>query len=120
MVIMPMNDTDRPGQNQNHPQHPKAKTTFVSRAGAKLAEAVEKFNPSIDGALCADLGCNVGGFTQCLLRHSATRVYAIDTGYGVLDWQLRKNPQVVVMERTNALYLKALPELCDLVTIDVA
>jgi 23S rRNA (cytidine1920-2'-O)/16S rRNA (cytidine1409-2'-O)-methyltransferase len=64
------------------------------------------------------LGCNVGGFTDCLLQHGARRVYAVDTAYGVLAWTLRKDPRVVVMERTNALHVR-LPEPVDIVTIDV-
>jgi len=91
---------------------------FVSRAGAKLKAAIKHFQPSLGGAICADLGCNVGGFSDCLLRYGAARVYAIDTGYGVLDYSLRNDPRVVVMERTNALHA-TLPEPCDLITIDV-
>ena len=67
--------------------------------------------------VCADLGCSTGGFTDCLLQHGAAKVYAIDTGYGVLDWTLRKNPRVVVLERTNALHMQ-LPEPVDLISID--
>ncbi len=68
--------------------------------------------------VCADLGSNVGGFVQCLLLHGAVKVCAVDTGYGVLDYGLRKDPRVVVMERTNALHV-TLDESVDLVTIDV-
>src|SRR5207249_3849453 len=67
----------------------------------------------------ADLGCSTGGFTDCLLQHGAKRVYAIDTGYGVLDWKLRNDPRVIVMERINAMHV-ALPEQMEIVTIDVA
>ncbi len=68
---------------------------------------------------CADFGCNIGGFTDCLLQHGAARVYAIDTGYGTLDYKLRIDERVVVMERTNALHAE--PRECvDLVTIDLA
>ena len=70
------------------------------------------------GLICADLGSNVGGFVQCLLARGASRVYSIDTGYGVLDYGLRKDPRVVVMERTNAMHV-TLDERVDLVTIDV-
>lgn len=69
--------------------------------------------------VCADLGCSTGGFTDCLLQHHASRVYAVDTGYGVLDWKLRKDSRVVVMERTNAMHVR-LPERVGVVTIDVA
>ena len=69
--------------------------------------------------VCADLGSNTGGFVDCLLRRGAIKVYSIDTGYGVLDWKLRKDPRVVVMERTNAMHAE-LPEKVALITIDVA
>jgi 23S rRNA (cytidine1920-2'-O)/16S rRNA (cytidine1409-2'-O)-methyltransferase len=85
----------------------------------KLDHALTAFGLDVAGFVCADLGCNVGGFVDCLLRRGAARVYAIDTGYGVLDWKLRKDPRVVVMERTNAMHAQ-LPEPADLVAIDVA
>src|SRR3954471_2291855 len=92
---------------------------FVSRAGQKLHHALTRFVISPDGKTCADLGSNTGGFTDCLLQLGARKVYAIDTGYGVLDYKLRKDPRVVVMERTNAMHA-TLPEKVELVTIDVA
>jgi 23S rRNA (cytidine1920-2'-O)/16S rRNA (cytidine1409-2'-O)-methyltransferase len=92
---------------------------FVSRAGEKLDHALNAFGLNVTGYVCADFGCNTGGFTDCLLKRGAAKVYAIDTGYGALDWNLRKDPRVVVMERTNAMHV-TLPELVDLVTIDVA
>lgn len=91
---------------------------FVSRGGAKLAAALAEFHVDPAEKICADLGANVGGFTDCLLRRGARKVYAVDTGYGVLDYSLRKDPRVVVMERVNALHVH-LPELCDLVVIDL-
>ncbi len=94
-------------------------STFVSRAGLKLDHALNVFKIDVTGWVCADLGCNTGGFVDCLLQRGAAKVYAIDTGYGVLDWKLRKDPRVIVMERTNALHAE-LPELVQLVTIDVA
>ncbi|HEX4123282.1 MAG TPA: SAM-dependent methyltransferase [Tepidisphaeraceae bacterium] len=92
---------------------------FVSRAGAKLQHALSQFRIEVRDAICADLGSNVGGFADCLLQAGAARVYCIDTGYGVLDWKLRKDPRVVVMERTNAMHA-VLPDAVGLVTIDVA
>ncbi len=92
---------------------------FASRAGLKLDAALEAFHLDVSGLTFADLGCNAGGFVDCLLQRGAARVYAIDTGYGMLDWKLRKDPRVVVMERTNAMHA-ALPEPVSLVTIDVA
>jgi 23S rRNA (cytidine1920-2'-O)/16S rRNA (cytidine1409-2'-O)-methyltransferase len=93
--------------------------TFVSRAGLKLDHALDAFALDVNGAVCADLGCNAGGFTDCLLQRGAAKVYAIDTGYGMFDYRLRKDPRVVVMERTNAMHVM-LPEPIDVVVIDVA
>ncbi|MCC6422581.1 MAG: TlyA family rRNA (cytidine-2'-O)-methyltransferase [Phycisphaerales bacterium] len=92
---------------------------FASRAGFKLEHALNVFRVDVAGLICADLGSNTGGFVDCLLQHGAAKVYSIDTGYGVLDWKLRKDPRVVVMERTNAMHVQ-LPEAVSLVTIDVA
>ena len=92
---------------------------FVSRAGQKLDHALSAFGLDVSGKTCADLGSNTGGFVDCLLSRRAAKVYAIDTGYGALDWTLRKDPRVVVMERTNAMHA-TLPEKVAVVTIDVA
>lgn len=103
------------------PDHP-----FVGRGGLKLQHALETFSLDVRGAVCADFGCNVGGFTDCLLRAGAARVYAVDTGYGALAWKLRNDPRVVVMERTNALHADpprdegGEPVLMDLIAIDLA
>jgi 23S rRNA (cytidine1920-2'-O)/16S rRNA (cytidine1409-2'-O)-methyltransferase len=91
---------------------------FVSRAGAKLDHALAAFSIAVTGKICADLGCSTGGFTDCLLQRGAAKVFAVDTGYGVLDWKLRNDPRVVVMERTNAMHVR-LPEPMDLITVDV-
>lgn len=96
----------------------KRQGKFVSRAGEKLQAALETFGLNAAGKICADFGCNVGGFTDCLLQNGAVKVYAIDTGYGQLAWKLRKDERVVVMERTNALYV-ASPEKVDMVVCDV-
>src|SRR5687768_13574237 len=92
---------------------------FVSRAGLKLDHALSAFGVDVSGLVCADLGCNAGGFVDCLLQRGAATVYAIDTGYGALDWKLRNDNRVIVMERTNAMHAE-LPEQVGLVTIDVA
>jgi len=92
---------------------------FVTRAGEKLSAALDAFDVDVSGLTCADFGCNVGGFTDCLLQRGARKVFAVDTGYGALAWTLRKDPRVVVMERTNALRCEV-PEPVDLVTVDVA
>jgi 23S rRNA (cytidine1920-2'-O)/16S rRNA (cytidine1409-2'-O)-methyltransferase len=92
---------------------------FVSRAGQKLDHAIRSFGIDVTGKTCADLGCSTGGFTDCLLQHGAAKIYAVDTGYGVLDWKLRKDSRVTVMERTNAMHVR-LDVPIDWVTIDVA
>ncbi|MCY3906828.1 MAG: TlyA family RNA methyltransferase [Anaerolineaceae bacterium] len=98
----------------------KAKPRYVSRGGDKLAAALEAFRPGIAGSVCADVGASTGGFTDCLLQHGAARVYAIDVGYGQLDWTLRQDCRVVVMERSNARHVTHLPEPIDIVVIDVS
>lgn len=90
---------------------------YVSRGGLKLRHALDRFGVDVRGRSCADLGCSTGGFTDCLLQAGAARVYAIDTGYGVLAWKLRSDPRVVVMERTNALHAEP-REGVDLVVAD--
>ena len=91
---------------------------YVGRGGEKLAWALETFGINPAGLICCDLGSNVGGFVDCLLQNGARKVYSVDTSYGTLAWQLRNDPRVVVMERTNALYVE-LPERVGLVTSDV-
>ena len=100
---------------------------FVSRAGRKLDAALDHFapnHPAVDplGRTCLDVGASTGGFTDCLVQRGATRVYALDVGYGQLDFRLRNDPRVVVMERINARHLAPddLPEPCELITIDVS
>lgn len=78
---------------------------YVSRAGLKLEHALREFEIDPTGFRCADFGCNIGGFTDCLLQHGAAHVHAIDTGYGAFAWTLRNDPRVTVRERTNALFL---------------
>lgn len=94
---------------------------FVSRGGEKLLGALDAFNLlSLDGAVCADVGASTGGFTDCLLQHGASRVYAIDVGYGILHWKMRNDPRVISMEKTNARDVKALPERIDLAVCDAS
>ena len=95
---------------------------YVSRGGIKLANALETLGVDVTGASALDLGASTGGFTDCLLRRGAERVIALDVGYGQLDWRLRQDPRVHVMERTNARYLRpdALPYRPDLVTCDLS
>ncbi|WP_420643075.1 TlyA family RNA methyltransferase [Candidatus Leptofilum sp.] len=98
----------------------KAPLPYVGRGGFKLAGALETFNLDVMGAICADVGACTGGFTDVLLQNGAARVYAIDVGYGQLDWMLRQDERVVVMERTNARYLEKLDEPVNFVAIDVS
>ncbi|MFO8035801.1 MAG: TlyA family RNA methyltransferase [Anaerolineales bacterium] len=93
---------------------------YVSRGGEKLAAALAHFSLQVSGQVCADVGASTGGFTDCLLRHGAKKVFAIDVGYGLLDWKLRQDERVVVMERTNARYLYQLPEPVRIVTMDAS
>jgi 23S rRNA (cytidine1920-2'-O)/16S rRNA (cytidine1409-2'-O)-methyltransferase len=85
---------------------------FVSRGGEKLAAAFDAFPIDVTGVTAIDVGASTGGFTQCLLEHGAAKVFAVDVGYGQLAWELRQDPRVVVMERTNIRHLTAadLPE----------
>lgn len=78
---------------------------YVSRAGEKLAGALDEFGLSVEGRPCLDAGCSTGGFTDVLLRRGAARVVAVDVGYGQLDWRLRNDPRVTVVERTNVRHL---------------
>ena len=93
---------------------------FVSRGGIKLDYALDRFGIDVSLKTAADIGASTGGFTDCLLKRGASRVYAIDVGYGQLDYKLRKDPRVTVMERINARYPVDLPEKVDLITIDVS
>ncbi len=93
---------------------------YVGRGGYKLAGALETFGIDVNGRVCADVGACTGGFTDVLLQQGAAKVYAIDVGYGQLDWKLRKDERVVVMERTNARYLDTLPERVSFACIDVS
>lgn len=95
---------------------------FASRAGRKLDEALDQFGVDVVDAVCLDVGASTGGFTDCLLQRGASRVYAVDVGYGQLVHRLRIDQRVVVMERVNARHLEAdaIPELCDIVTMDLS
>lgn len=93
---------------------------FVSRGGVKLAHALDQFAIDPQGLVALDIGASTGGFTDCLLQRGARRVYAIDVGYGQLDYRLRTDPRVVALERVNARYALDLPERGALATIDVS
>ena len=93
---------------------------YSSRGGYKLAGALDQFGVTVEGRVCADVGSCTGGFTDVLLQRGGRRVYSIDVGYGQLDWKLRQDERVVVMERTNARYVDALDEPVSFVCIDVS
>ena len=93
---------------------------FVGRGGIKLDYALDHFHLDVSSKVAADIGASTGGFTDCLLKRGASRVYAIDVGYGQLDYRLRQEPRVVVMERVNARYPISLPEKVELATMDVS
>ncbi len=94
-------------------------TIYVSRAGEKMEHALKTFGFSPKGLICADFGSSTGGFVDCLLQNGALKVYAVETGYGVLDWKLRKDKRVVVLERNNAMHV-LLPEKPDLISVDTS
>ncbi len=98
----------------------KARPRFASRGGEKLDAALEHFKIDVAGLVCADVGASTGGFTDCLLQRGAACVYAIDVGHGILDYRLRADPRVVVMEDTNARYLDHLPEPAQFVSVDAS
>lgn len=98
----------------------KARPQYVSRGGEKLAAALHDFAYDPAGQVVADVGASTGGFTDCLLQHGAKKIYAIDVGYGQIASKLRESEAVVVIERTNARYIEALPEVLDLVVIDAS
>ncbi len=96
--------------------------SFVSRGGLKLQKAIDAFSLTLTGAVAADIGASTGGFTDCMLRSGAVKVYAVDVGYGQLAWSLRSDTRVVCLERTNARYLtgEQIPEKLDFASIDVS
>ena len=96
------------------------KLPFVSRGGLKLTHALDEFRLDVNSVTAVDVGASTGGFTDCLLQRGAKRVYAIDVGYGQLDYKLRQDPRVVVMERVNAHHPFTLPEKVDIATIDLS
>jgi len=95
---------------------------YVSRGGLKLEKALRDFGVDPTGYVCSDSGASTGGFTDCLLQQGAKKVFAIDVGYGQLDWKIRSDPRVVVMERTNVRYVtpEQLGEPLDLSVVDVS
>lgn len=95
---------------------------YVSRGGVKLEAAIKTFSIEVKGKVAIDVGASTGGFTDCLLKHGARRVYAVDVGYGQLAWVLRQDPRVVTLERKNIRHLKSeeLGERADMAVVDVS
>jgi 23S rRNA (cytidine1920-2'-O)/16S rRNA (cytidine1409-2'-O)-methyltransferase len=95
---------------------------YVSRGGLKLERALEYWKIVVDGQVCLDVGASTGGFTDCLLQHGASRVIAVDTGYGQMDFRLRQDPRVRLLEKTNARYLthEDVGEIVDVIAVDVS
>jgi 23S rRNA (cytidine1920-2'-O)/16S rRNA (cytidine1409-2'-O)-methyltransferase len=96
------------------------KLPYVSRGGIKLAHALDEFKLDVASLTAMDVGASTGGFTDCLLQRGARRIYAIDVGYGQLDYKLRQDPRVVVMERVNAHYPFSLSGKVNIATIDLS
>jgi 23S rRNA (cytidine1920-2'-O)/16S rRNA (cytidine1409-2'-O)-methyltransferase len=119
------NLVDKAGTNVDEDDHIEVKTNslkYVSRGGLKLEGAIHDFNLDFTGKTVLDVGASTGGYTDCALKHGAVKVLALDVGYGQLDWSLRNDPRVVVIERTNIRYVTAeqLGQLVDIITIDVS
>ena len=95
---------------------------YVSRGGLKLEKAVDCFSLDLNGFVCADIGASTGGFTDCMLQNGASKVYAIDVGYGQLDWKLRTDERVINLERTNFRYVtkEQVPDELDFASVDVS
>lgn len=98
----------------------KDKLRYVGRGGLKLEGALKSFGIEVFDKVCADVGASTGGFTDCLLQNGAKRVYAIDVGHGIIDYKLRIDDRVILLEKTNARYLESLDEVVQLVVIDVS
>lgn len=102
------------------PLEVRGRLPFVGRGGVKLEHALTQFSQEVRGLTALDVGASTGGFTDCLLQRGASRVYAVDVGHGQLAYRLRQDDRVVVLEKCNARYEYDLPELVDLVVIDVS
>lgn len=100
----------------------KSSMKYVSRGGLKLEAALEYFEIDVSEKIALDIGASTGGFTDCLLQNGAKKVYAVDVGYGQLDWKLRNDSRIVSMEKVNARHMKAedIPESIDIIVMDVS
>lgn len=125
MVYVSGQKADKPGMSFDETSEIEvrgAACPYVSRGGLKLEKALRDFGVDPTGYVCSDSGASTGGFTDCLLQQGAKKVFAIDVGYGQLDWKIRSDPRVVVMERTNVRYVtpEQLGEPLDLSVVDVS
>ena len=125
LVYVDGQKADKPGVSYEENVDIEVRTggcPYVSRGGLKLEKALRDFGVKPDGYVCSDSGASTGGFTDCLLQQGAKKVFAIDVGYGQLDWKIRSDPRVVVMERTNVRYVtpEQLGEPLDLSVVDVS
>ena len=125
LVYVDGQKADKPGISYEETVDIEVRTggfPYVSRGGLKLEKALRDFGVDPTGYVCSDSGASTGGFTDCLLQQGASKVFAIDVGYGQLDWKIRSDPRVVVMERTNVRYVtpEDLGEPLDLSVVDVS
>ncbi len=125
LVYVEGQKADKPGMSYEETVSIEVRTggcPYVSRGGLKLEKALRDFGVNPAGFVCSDSGASTGGFTDCLLQQGASKVFAIDVGYGQLDWKIRSDPRVVVMERTNVRYVtpEDLGEPLDLSVVDVS
>jgi 23S rRNA (cytidine1920-2'-O)/16S rRNA (cytidine1409-2'-O)-methyltransferase len=125
LVYVEGQKADKPGVSYEENVDIEVRTgscPYVSRGGLKLEKALRDFGVKPEGYVCSDSGASTGGFTDCLLQQGAKKVFAIDVGYGQLDWKIRSDPRVVVMERTNVRYVtpEQLGEPLDLSVVDVS
>ena len=125
LVYVQGQKSDKPGTSYEETVDIEVRTggcPYVSRGGLKLEKALRDFGVDPTGFVCSDSGASTGGFTDCLLQQGASKVFAIDVGYGQLDWKIRSDPRVVVMERTNVRYVtpEQLGEQLDLSVVDVS
>lgn len=125
LVYVAGQKVDKPGTNVANDAEIEVRgksLRYVSRGGLKLEKAMQTWPITLTGKTCADIGASTGGFTDCMLQNGANKVYAVDVGYGQLDWKLRNDERVICLERTNARYLthEEIPDTLDFASIDVS
>lgn len=125
LIFVNNQKVDKPGTNVDKNSSILVKgdaIPYVSRGGLKLEKAIDKFDIVLNNKICLDIGASTGGFTDCMLQNGARKVYSIDVGYGQLDWKLRQDSRVIVMERTNIRYVTPddIGEMVDFASVDVS